>query len=216
MTKILITGFRHSGTTMLMQLLRAHPQVGWIEFEESYIEFDKPREWVLMLAKKKVPDLKNYAWGEKIPWALRKNDIEGQRVIEFSKKWLKFFKKDGRVLHILRHPLDVAMSGYGDKVGEKEMKYMMSSLPKVIDFVNLDKRCATVLYEELVSQPKVFLPNIFEFLKLRSTKKIVNKVINTPLKFGKINADRAYAYKNKDIEIQVDYNKFIQSLNHKI
>jgi hypothetical protein len=45
MSKILITGFRHSGTTMLMQLLRAHPQVGWIEDEESYIEFDKDRDW---------------------------------------------------------------------------------------------------------------------------------------------------------------------------
>ena len=43
MVKIFITGFRHSGTTMLHQLIKAHPQVGWIENEESFIEFDKPK-----------------------------------------------------------------------------------------------------------------------------------------------------------------------------
>jgi len=217
MTKILIIGFRHSGTTMLMQLLRSHPQVGWIEFEESYIEFDKPRKWILMLAKKKVPDLKNYAWGEKIPWALRENDKQGERVIKFSKKWLKFFRKDARVLHILRHPIDVALSGSGDKVAKKEIKYMMSSLPKVIDFVNSNKRCATVLYEELVTNPEVFLPSIFNFLKLKSTKKIVNKVINTPLKFGKINSSRAYAHLfDSSTNMEIDYDIFINRLKHKL
>jgi hypothetical protein len=217
MIKVLIIGFRHSGTTMLMQLLRAHPQVGWIEFEESYIEFDKPKEWVLMMAKKKVADLKKYAWGEKIPWALRDNDIEGKRAIQFSKKWLKFFKKDGRVLHILRHPIDVALSGQpGNNVGKKEMKYMKSSIPKVIDFINSNGRCATIVYEDLVTHPEIHLPNIFRFLKLNDNKKIVNKIINTPLKFGKINADRAFAYKNKEPDMRFDYNDFLDLLERRI
>jgi len=215
MTKILIIGFRHSGTTMLMQLLRAHPEVGWIEFEEGYIEFDKPKEWILMLAKKKVLDLKKYAWGEKIPWALRENDIKGHRVINFSKKWLKYFK-DGRVVHILRHPLDVAMSGHGNQVGEQELKYIKSSIPKVIDFINSNKRCTTILYEELVTNPEVYLPKLFDFLNLKSTKKIVRKVINTPLKFGKINADRAFAYKQKDIKIDINYDEFVNKLENRL
>lgn len=217
MVKVLIIGFRHSGTTMLMQLLRAHPQVGWIEFEESYIEFDKPKEWVLMMARKKVPDLKKFAWGEKIPWALRENDIEGQRAIKFSKKWLKYFKKDGRVLHILRHPIDVALSGHsGNNVGKEELKYMNRSLPKVIDFINSNKRCATILYEDLVINPEIYLPKIFDFLNLNSAKKIVNNVINTPLKFGRINSSRAFAYKNKDVNIKLNYKKIIKSLKHKL
>jgi len=217
MTKILIIGFRHSGTTMLMQLLKAHPQVGWIEFEESYIEFDKPREWVLMMAKKKVSNLKKYAWGEKIPWALRKNDINGQRVIGFSKKWLRYFAKNARVLQILRHPIDVALSGRpGNSVGKKEMKYMKSSIPKVIDFVNSNKRCATIVYEDLVAHPEIHLPNIFRFLKLNDNKKVVNKIINTPLKFGKINADRAYAYKNKTPNMKFDYDMFVETLRRRL
>ena len=91
MVKIFVTGFRHSGTTMLMQLLRAHPQVGWIEMEESYIEFDRPKDWVLMHASRRVPNMKKYAWGEKIPWGNRNTDVDGKRAIGMIKKWLKFF-----------------------------------------------------------------------------------------------------------------------------
>lgn len=217
MVKVLITGFRHSGTTMLMQLLRSHPQVGWIEFEESYIEFNKPREWVLMLAKKKVPNLKKYVWGEKIPWGNRKTDIDAKRAIQMSKKWLKYFRKDGRVLHILRHPIDTILSGRGgSQIKRKEFNHLVNTIEKYIAFVNPNNRCATIVYEELLIQPEIYLPKIFTFLNLPSNKKIVDKVRNTQLKFGKINADRAYAHKNKDINIQYNYKKLLKTLNHKL
>jgi hypothetical protein len=217
MTKVLIIGFRHSGTTMTMQLIKAHPQVGWIEDEESYIEINKPKDWILMMARKRVPNLKKFAWGEKIPWAVRANDIEGKRAIQMSKRWLKYFGKDARVLHILRHPLDVALSGHGHKVGMVEMKYMMSSLPRVIDFVNSNKRCATIVYEDLVTNPKIHLPNVFKFLNLRNNKKIVRKVINTPLKFGKINPSRALAHQvNSATNMEIDYDKFLNMLNRRL
>jgi hypothetical protein len=49
MDKILITGYTHRGTTMLMQLLRSHSQVEWIEMEEGYIDYDKIIEKVKVL-----------------------------------------------------------------------------------------------------------------------------------------------------------------------
>lgn len=201
---------------MLMQLLKAHPQVGWIEFEEGYIEYDKPREWILMMAKKRVPNLKTHAWGDKIPWAVRKNDLDGQRVINFSKKWLKFFK-DGRVLLILRHPIDVALSGHaGNSVGKLELKYMKRSIPKVIDYINENKRSAIITYEDLVTHPEIHLPNIFQFLRLKDNEKIVKKIINAPLKFGKINADRAFAYRKKDVDVSVDYDEILKKIVHRL
>ncbi len=217
MIKVLITGFRHSGTTMLMQLLRAHPQVGWIEFEESYIEFDKPKEWVLMLAKKKVPNLKKYAWGEKIPWGNRETDVDARRAIQMSKKWLKYFRKDARVLHILRHPIDTILSGRGgSQVNKKEFNHLVNTVEKYVDFVNSNKRCSTIVYEELLTKPEIYLNNTFQFLNLPTNKKIVRKVMNTQLKFGKINASRAYAYKNKDVKIQFNYDKMVKNLKCKI
>ena len=128
MTKILITGFKHSGTTLLMQLIRAHPQVGWIEFEKSYIEFDKPKDWIEMMARKRVKNLKRDVWGEKIPWGTRDNDRKAKRAIGFSTKWLRYFGKGARVLHIIRHPIGTASSGHIDgKPGEEALEFINSS-----------------------------------------------------------------------------------------
>ncbi len=215
MIKIFITGFRHSGTTMLMQLLKAHPQVGWIEFEESYIEFDKPKTWILMQASRKVSNLKKYAWGEKIPWGTRKEDINGKRAIGMIKKWLKMFKGKARVLHILRHPIDVAISG-GGKIGKKDWKYITTTVPKVIEFTNQNQKCATIVYEDLLLDPKTHLKNIFDFLGLKSDEKIIDRVANTELKFGKINPDRAFAHKNIQINKEFDYDKLIERVNNRL
>lgn len=213
MVKIFVTGYRHSGTTMLMNLLRTHPQVGWIEMEESYIEFDKPKEWVIMMAKKRVHNLKKKAWGEKIPWGDRKEDRNAKRVIKNSKRWLKFFKKDGRVLHILRHPIDVASSGMPDgKVGKEALKQILNTVPKYIDYTNNNKRCATIVYEDLVINPREHLHKIFKFCGLISSEAILNKVINTTLKFGKINADRAFAFKKTGFKTEIDYDKIIEKV----
>ena len=218
MTKILITGFQHSGTTLLAQLINSHPEVGWIEFEEGYIEFDKPKEWIVMMAKKRVPNLKKYAWGEKIPWGNRNNDKNGKRVIEFSKKWLKFFGKDARILHILRHPIDVAASGsLNNSPGREALHLIFKSLPKYIDFINTDRRCATIVYENLLLNPELHLLKIFKFLNLRDDKEALKNVMNTTLKFGRINPERAYAYRVKsNSNLEIDYDQFTERLEYRL
>ena len=213
MNKILITGFKHSGTTMLMQLLRNHPQVGWIEMEEGYIEYDKPKEWVLMMARKRTPNLKTHVWGEKLPWGNRPDDKNAERAIRFTKRWLKMFGKQARVLHILRHPMDVASSGRPDgNPGNKTLKQIMNTVPKYIDYINNSMYSATIIYEDLLQDPREHLHNIFNFCGLMSTEKILDVVIGSPLKYGKINPARAYAFEKKGVPSQVDYSKIIERL----
>lgn len=217
MIKILITGYMHSGTTLLHQLIKAHPQVGWIENEENYIEYKKPKEWILMFAKQRVDDLNRYAWGEKIPWGHRDNDENGKRIIWIMKRWLKFFGLKGRVVHILRHPLDVALSGQGSNLVPSALDKIEKSVPKIIDFLNSRPRtCATIVYEDLLADPQKHLKNIFEFLGLKASDKIIKKVINSPLKFDCINADRAFAYQKKGIDKQVDYDAIIDSIERRL
>jgi hypothetical protein len=216
MTKILITGFRHSGTTLLLQLLRSHPQVGWIEFEEGYIEFDKPREWIIGMAQKRVSNFKKYAWGEKIPWGIRPDDKYAERAIKFSKRWLRFFGKKARIIQMLRHPIDAASSGRDDgNPGHDALEFMTTSLPKYIDFINLDKRCATLVYENLVLEPAVYLPKVFKFLGLDSKSEIVeNIILNEELKFKRINPDRAYSYKGDGMD--EEYDKYLERLENRL
>jgi hypothetical protein len=200
---------------MLMQLVKAHPQVGFIENEESFIEFDKPKNWVLMHAVKRVPNMKKYAWGEKIPWGTRPEDVKGKRVMRMTKKWLKFFRGKARALQIVRHPIDVALSENG-KIRKKDWKYITTTVPIVIDFMNKNSKCATIVYEDLVTVPQIHLRNIFQFLSLDSSPKIVQRIIDSPLKFGRINSDRAFAFKNKEINKEFDYDKLIERIKNRL
>jgi len=53
-------------------------------------------------------------------------------------------------------------------------------------------------------------------LSLDSGPKIIQKVMNGPLKFGKINADRAFAYRKKDVKKEFDYNKLIERIKNRL
>ena len=188
MIKIFIIGYQHSGTTLLHQLLKAHPQVGWIENEENYIEYDKDKHWVEMMAKKKVADLKKFAWGEKTPWI----DVKGHRIISLCNKWCKYFKRDARILHIIRNPLDVCLSlNPNPDYIRGVIDIILRSLPVVINYLNSNRRAATIVFEDLVCDPENKLESILNFLGLETNDKIIKKIMSSELKFGKINSDRA-------------------------
>lgn len=223
MVKILITGFKHSGTTLLHQLVKEHPQVGWIENEEGFIEYDVSREWMMGRAAVKVENLKTHAWGEKLPWGTRKNDKNAERVIGFTKRWLKYFKGKARVLHIVRHPLDISLSRFpipkvdSHKIDKKMYEYALNSVPIFINFLNSKKRCASVVYEDLLLKPEVHLHNIFSFLNLQDDLKTIKSIINSKnLLYGKIDKSRAYAFKNKKIESDFDYDKLKESIDFRL
>ena len=204
--KILIIGFQHSGTTMLRNLINAHSDVSVIYNENRYIELDKSRHWIMGMIEPEVyPDGKKMSWGEKIPWV----DGEGDRVIKLSRKWFSFFGKKSRIIHIIRHPIDVALSINKSDV-DSTVKLWEQSIPKVIDFLDSDDRCATILFEDLLDWPFGMLDNMFQFLKLKRDPKRIHDVMNTELKFGKINSDRAYAFKNlENFNKTYDYIKMI-------
>jgi len=219
MVKVLITGFKHSGTTMLMNLLNAHPQVCKIEFEEGYIEFkDRPTAWYLKFAKKSCPDLKHFVWGEKLPWGTRENDLNAERAIDFSIRWLKVFGKDARILHIVRHPMDAALSLFPlpietNKIpGEETLRYYQSSVPKYIDFLNGCDQCASIIYEEIMERPHEIFMNIFDFLNINSDKKTVKKVLNAV----KLRTERAYAFLDKGLTCNIKYDRIWERINKKL
>ena len=219
MVKILITGFKHSGTTLLHNLIKDHPQVGWIEFEEALIEYDKSPQWILAMAQNSGVNLKNEAWGEKLPWGTRENDWKAKRAIMFTKKWLHYFRKEARVLHILRHPLDVALSRYpskssvnNTKIDKKMLQYYLNSVPQYLGFIADQKYCATVVYEELLERPDIMLWNVFHFLNLDKNPNTIRNIIA----HNNIDRSRAYAYKGKGIVYDFDYDKLVEGVERKL
>jgi len=207
--KIFIIGYQHSGTTLLSQIFQAHPQVSRLFNEANLAEFHKSmKEMEHIVSDEIYPDgNKDWAWGDKTPWL----DGDGERIIKLSKRWLKYFKKQGRVIHILRHPLDVALSLNPSL--EKQLDPILSSLPIVINYINSENRATTILYEDLVLFPRTTIFYIFEFCGLSTDQKTLNRVINTDYKFGKLGSIesslRVFAYKKRNLSISIDYERFI-------
>jgi hypothetical protein len=213
MIKVLVTGFKHSGTTMMMTLLNAHPQVGRIENEKGYIEFDQTKDWVLQMASNSVKDMKRFVWGEKLPWGVRDEDLKAERPIRFSKRWLEYFGKHARIIHMIRHPVDVSLSLFPMKIdnkniSEKILKYYFSSVPKYIEFINSEYRCCSVVYEDILNKPKIKLPSIFNFLNLQHGSKLINKI----LKDVPVDESRAFAYKRKGINSEYNYDQILEKV----
>jgi len=220
MVKILICGFKHSGTTLLQQLIKSHPQVGEIEFEKALIEYDKPLQWILDQASQSGINLKKQAWGEKLPWGVRDNDWKAKRAISFTKKWLRYFKKSARVLHILRNPIDVSLSRYplqnmqsNDKIDTVMLKYYINSVPYYLKFIKDNLYCATVIYEDLLLEPNKILLSIFDFLNLHKSPKIIKDIISK----NSIDKTRAFAYRKKGIIYDIDeYEKLFELIGRRL
>jgi len=212
MNKILIIGYQHSGTTLLSQLFQAHPQVSRLYNEAGLVEFNKPMEEMEHIVSNEVypDDNKGWAWGDKIPWI----DGNGKRIIKLSKRWLKYFRKKGRIVHILRHPLDVSLS-INPSI-KKDLDLIHSSMPAVIDYINSEDRATTILYEDLVLFPRTTISKLYSFCGLTNNKKTLNRILNTEFRFGKMGSvksqSRAYAYKRTRQPLTVDYDKLINMI----
>ena len=60
------------------------------------------------------------------------------------------------------------------------------------------------------------LQTLFSFCNLKHDEKTIKRVMNTELKYGKINSDRAFAYKTKNLNEDVDYSKLIDTLVNRL
>ncbi len=212
MIKILITGFMHSGTTLLHQLVKAHPQVGWIENEKNYIEYDKPKQWILMMASKQVSNPNQYAWGEKIPY---KQKGGAERACSLIHKWKHYFTSEAKILNIVRHPIDVALSSTAERYeyNTEYLNLILDVVPKVCHEVNQLDEGISLVYEELLEDPYPYLKSIFSFLTLKDDEDTISNIIDSvELKFNKINADRAYAFRKKGLEDIINYNDIINNM----
>ena len=101
MSNILIIGHQRSGTTLLRRLINAHPSV-YVMFHEVWILNkdnikNDPKKGGLGIGEPS---------GEKIVYVNRNTTA----VKEYIRTWRSCFRKDTRVIHIVRHPLDVALS----------------------------------------------------------------------------------------------------------
>ncbi len=198
-TKILVIGYQRSGTTLLRRLLNAHPSV-YTMFHETW-----------MLNKDNVRlDPKNGGLGvsepagEKIVYLKRNTNA----VLEYIATWRSCFHENNRIIHIVRHPLDVALSNMKLKWAKNIDSALQNYFSSLIVMLKT-KDTYIIKYEDLVLTPIQELIKLYNFCELSNGFKLINVVLENGFAnlevYGhspKLNRSRVFAYRSLDKKIK--------------
>lgn len=242
--KILITGFQRSGTTLLRNLFSLHPEIKHVFHEQCILQHFKTKEQMRKI--KELPDYQTLNkrnrrgkyrtaikakidfdlvadnWGEKVPYyglVFRKGYNGPMK--EYCKLWNDFFYPDCKIIHIIRHPLDVGLStrkrGYSRGV-TKPIRQYKKAVPTVIKMFDDFPNVITIKYEGLVMNPKESLKFLFDECSLTSSERVIDNIMNSDVYwFGFINPDRAFNFRKQRINIpKHKLGPTIEFLNTKI
>jgi hypothetical protein len=216
--KILVIGYQRSGTTLLRRLIRLHPDVIHILHEKRILRHGKNKKQILKYVKN-FSECKNCTmtntWGEKVPFYGSTGGIGSA----YCKKWVKTFGNEARIIYIVRHPLDIAISNVKmarskAKSVSKLVKILQNIYPSTFEDLkyhqNVVEKMMIISFETLVTKPEESLKRIFEFCNLNTDDKIVKRIAGAKKKqlryFDGINSDRAFAYKKQGYDDSgIDY-----------
>lgn len=169
--RILIIGFQRSGTSILNKLIRGHPNVQWMFHEETLMKHPEKHLQNTILPHRKVNV--NRHWGEKVPYNNLRALKNGCRmsIIDYATKWNQYYLPKARVVNIVRHPYDVALSSVSMKwVTNKNVDSWVNKqariVPKVVDFIDSLDNGINIKYEDLALNPKETLSKLFTFCGL--------------------------------------------------
>jgi hypothetical protein len=213
--KILVVGYQRSGTTLLRRLIGLHPNVVSMIHEKKLLKHGKSKKDILTFVNKFTKKCKlDNTWGEKVPF------YGNDSILSYCRKWINIFGDEARIVHIIRHPIDVAISNVKMKRSparsvEKAIKLYERVYPRILKEIEkndvLNKKTIIISFETLLEDPKKTLSRIFAFCKLRNDKKIIENISSAKKDdlryFDGINANRAFSYKKgKYKDIKVDYD----------
>lgn len=202
--KILIIGFQRSGTTLIRRLFDIHPDVQRMVHERRVLNNKNLVKRIRRERRLKIVSKDGFSidinidknWGEKVPWV-----SDGKDIIRYTNKWLEEFGEDARIIHITRHPKDVANSNKKKFNVSNTESLQKSSMSNVRNVLSNDSRYIEVTFEDLVTKPRRTLKGLFKFCKLKHTESVLNEVASAKKDklryFDGINPDRAFAFKKK-------------------
>ena len=161
--KILIIGYQRGGTTILRRMINSHPSVHLMSHET----------WLLSQGNGKPEALLGgEPCGEKIVYLGR----NVQAVKDYVSQWRSLFREQAVVIHIVRHPLDCAISTM--KLGwTKSMDHSLQDSRQATKVALGWKTDFTFKFEDLVLDPYSTLKELFSCCELEYSDGIVDNIL---------------------------------------
>lgn len=214
--KILLVGFQRSGTTLLRRILQVHPEIHRVFHEAFILTKTKTKDQVLQFAHQQgIGNPMKENWGEKVPYypGARKYNI-----IKYCEKWNTYFENQSRIIHIVRHPYDIANSvvkKYKNITNvDRPLKVYKGIMHRSISDIDDMKTSITIKYENLLINPQETVFKIYSFCNVTPTMNFEGKLKQLKnKKYQLIDSSRAFAYKNKPFSTNIEVGHIIDILN---
>jgi Sulfotransferase domain len=213
--KILLIGFQRSGTTLSRRLIELHPDIRRMFHEVFLLKRYQSKKALENYFSTINISMNKQTWGEKVPFypSARKYPI-----IKYCQKWKEYFGKKGRIIHIVRHPYDVAFSVVSkykkiEKI-DQPIKLYRGIIPTAIPEIEDLGITKTIKYEDLLLNPQEVMHSVYEFCGVDPNfdfQKAMMKIANK--KYQTIDKSRVFAYKNQKIKNSFELEDTITFLN---
>ena len=204
---ILIVGFQRSGTTLLRRLLQLHPQIRRMFHEQFLVKICRDKQTMLDFANKHGVNTNTDNWGEKVPYfpSARKYPV-----VKYCEQWERYFGEASRILHIVRHPYDVALSNVKKFKNihsvEQPIKIYKRIVPVAVKKIDKMKSTYTFKYEDLLMDTDNMMFNIYKHCGLKPDINFRKKMrVIQNYRYQKIDPSRAFAYREQNLKWK-DYN----------
>jgi len=197
---ILIIGFQRSGTTLLRRLLQLHPQVRRVFHESFFLAKTKDKQTLIQHVERMGVNTEKDNWGEKCPYYPNLKKIP---IFKYCDIWNRYFGDKSRILHIVRHPYDCALSNvkkfkHIPSVDNPLNLYRRSVSPSVVK-VSKMKSAFTFKYEDMVLDSDRMMFDIYKHCGLKpdiNYRKKMRAIKNSV--YQKIDMSRAFNYKDQN------------------
>lgn len=210
--KILIIGFQRSGTTLLRRIFQVHPDVQKMFHEKFLLKICSDKKTLENFLINFDIDPIRDNWGEKVPFYPGARKIPA---IKYCEMWKEYFGKQAKIIHIVRHPIDVANSiteKYGTNFN-RGLTIYKNIMPAVVPNLLKDPSVLSIKYESLLLNPEAYVQKMYKFCGLRKSnfKKRLEKLANN--RYKKIDPTRAFAFREKKIPKKLNLQNIFDVLN---